>query len=47
VYHVNMPLSCIDLFRLNASFIRGFILSECSLQGHFANVCVEHWIHNK
>jgi hypothetical protein len=28
VYHVNMPLSCIDLFRLNAYFIRGFILSE-------------------
>jgi hypothetical protein len=27
-YHVNMPLSCIYLLRLNASFIRGFILSE-------------------
>jgi hypothetical protein len=27
VYHVNMPLSCIDLFRLNDSFIRGFILT--------------------
>jgi hypothetical protein len=25
VYHVNMPLSCIDLFRLNVSFIRGLV----------------------
>jgi hypothetical protein len=24
VYHVNMPLSGIDLFRLSASFLRGF-----------------------